>query len=654
MEVHSVHYFNTSIPGSGIFLPVHRAEKRASPAVSLDSFPATPNTPSHSNYSRPNFTPAANRPNFSQSVGPGTRAPSPQLKKPRQSLPRPESPFRKQPPSLQPTPARQASSTKRGPIAQPRFTNSPAPGRVSSTPKASFSASTSRAPPPRPFSRNNSRLGHRDAIAEDAEERPVLRSNHSFSQSTRSPSRLGSSSNDAEVQRLKIQLEEKDKQLKEQAAALADMEASLQKVQSIIDSEQAPNRDDDMDVARLRQELKEKNDKIQEQIADFDAHRADFRSTIDALELAASETERVYESKVADLEAELAELRELRQTQEDVESVAEQLKSLEDLVSELEEGLEDARRGEAEARGEVEFLRGEVERGRSELRREREKAAKALQGAKEAEGMNSPRNKDVEMKDDEIRGLKAIIHSLSSSTPDVASPAVKNRGEYVTDKDEVKRMQDAMQQLEHENSELQGLVERKTFREEQLERQLENVRGQTNGQRERVDSNGLSEHSASHGRRSPQKTHHGRVEEEEEEAHEDEQTEDPRPGTASAEADGGLWCEACETKGHDILSCTNMFGANGEPNKAMKESLREGFRKLKISHERSESATPAPLAPSRSKSSNSPEGLKEKSEDGAKGAEEQGPGASADAGDKWCALCEQDGHLAFDCPNEQY
>ena len=22
--------------------------------------------------------------------------------------------------------------------------------------------------------------------------------------------------------------------------------------------------------------------------------------------------------------------------------------------------------------------------------------------------------------------------------------------------------------------------------------------------------------------------------------------------------------------------------------------------------------------------------------------------------DKWCALCEQDGHLAFDCPNEQY
>jgi hypothetical protein len=22
--------------------------------------------------------------------------------------------------------------------------------------------------------------------------------------------------------------------------------------------------------------------------------------------------------------------------------------------------------------------------------------------------------------------------------------------------------------------------------------------------------------------------------------------------------------------------------------------------------------------------------------------------------DKWCALCEQDGHLAFDCPQEQY
>jgi hypothetical protein len=22
--------------------------------------------------------------------------------------------------------------------------------------------------------------------------------------------------------------------------------------------------------------------------------------------------------------------------------------------------------------------------------------------------------------------------------------------------------------------------------------------------------------------------------------------------------------------------------------------------------------------------------------------------------DKWCALCEKDGHLAFDCPEEQY
>src|SRR5690606_12021961 len=105
--------------------------------------------------------------------------------------------------------------------------------------------------------------------------------------------------------------------------------------------------------------------------AEFDAHRADFRSTIDALEMASTETERVYEKRIEEL---MTDIRELESRNLDVDSVASQLKQLEELVQELEEGLEDARRGEAEARGEVEFLRGEVERTRTELRREREKS----------------------------------------------------------------------------------------------------------------------------------------------------------------------------------------------------------------------------------------------------------------------------------------
>ena len=139
-------------------------------------------------------------------------------------------------------------------------------------------------------------------------------------------------------------------------------------------------RDDGDEVAQLKAALKEKNEKIAMITAEFDSHRADFRSTLDTLELASTETERVYEKRVEDL---LEERRMLLAQGEDVESVAQQLRQLEEVVQELEEGLEDARRGEAEARGEVEFLRGEVERVRAELRREREKNATIANGVKD-------------------------------------------------------------------------------------------------------------------------------------------------------------------------------------------------------------------------------------------------------------------------------
>ena len=130
------------------------------------------------------------------------------------------------------------------------------------------------------------------------------------------------------------------------------------------------------EVAHLRNVIQEKNDKIAVLTAEFDSHRADFRNTLDTLELASSETERLSEKRIEDLIEERRVLQEenelLHEQTEDVASVAAQLRQLEEVVQELEEGLEEARRGEAEARGETEFLRGEVERVRAELKRERE------------------------------------------------------------------------------------------------------------------------------------------------------------------------------------------------------------------------------------------------------------------------------------------
>ncbi|CCF45999.1 Noc1p protein, partial [Colletotrichum higginsianum] len=194
------------------------------------------------------------------------------------------------------------------------------------------------------------------------------------------------------------------------------MESSLTELQTLMESSDlgAPKRNsiDDKDTAQLRALVKEKNEKIAMLTAEFDTHRADFRSTIDTLEMASAETERVYEKRIDEL---MIEIRDLESRTDDVDSVARQLKQLEELVQELEEGLEDARRGEAEARGEVEFLRGEVERTRTELRREREKTSAAMNGSRGPTGGGDrpSGSKELEQKEDEIRGLKAIIHSLS-------------------------------------------------------------------------------------------------------------------------------------------------------------------------------------------------------------------------------------------------
>ena len=576
--------------------------------MSVDSFPPTPTTPAFAKpdpnvnggntYTPP--TPAISK--FSQTVGPGARAPSPQLKlKSRPSLPRPESPFRKQP-HLQPTPSRTGSVGPRG-TSTPRFTASPAPGRSSNPLSRSVG-------PPRPYSRTNgSRLGHRDTIDEDGETTPVGIG--------RAPSR--SSGQESDVQRLRKKLEDRDRQLRDQATSLAEMESSLAELQSLLPSGQpSPSRSragasafEDADLAQLRSLLREKNDKISMLTAEFDAHRADFRSTIDTLEMASTETERVYEKRVDDL---LQEVRELQEGRDDVESVAQQLKQLEELVQELEEGLEDARRGEAEARGEVEFLRGEVERGRSELRREREKAAAAIKGAGAAmDGPMSPGgSREVEQRDDEIRGLKAIIHSLSSG-PDFGSPRIESN-KTPTKVNGVNHGSDEMQatldRLEREKEELRGLIERKSFREEELEREVERLRQES--QRNSLVSDKTVREKRSSGRDSRATVVSWR------EAPQTQQRSSAPALEPTLEAesqastgDGSLWCEFCETGGsHDILSCPKMpSSAHAEKDDAVTPK-----------------ATHTGDAPIKTE---------------AKEAEGEA--------DEWCALCEQDGHNATNC-----
>lgn len=561
------------------------------------------------------------------------------------------------------------------------------PGDPGKRPKlASGSASVRGSRLGRPDSRSQSRLGPEALFDEDADAAPVgLAKILNGASKSQARSRPVSDQENA-VQALRSQLAERDKQLEEQAANLLEMEKSVTQLQSTL-PQQKPHLvtrrsrspgTEETDIAQLRALVREKNDKIAMLTADFDAHRADFRSTIDTLELASTETERVYERKVEEL---TQEIRELQDRGEDVESVAQQLKQLEELVQELEEGLEDARRGEAEARGEVEFLRGEVERGRSELKRERDKAAAALKGAGAAVE-NGGSAREVEQRDDEIRGLKAIIHSLSRDAPESNSPksgsgrvsrqrnSALNQVDGVND-ERLAEERKERERLEREVQELEGLVDRKTYREEELEHEIERLRALNDQQTASAPSNGYPVSTSS-----PQTNHApGRIGQEAmSKWHRAQQPQKRAPASDATDPYSpvtdvsNLWCEICETAGHDILTCTSMFSnsnnqshtGNGntdtspQSQRTGRDAVKEGLKGLAVSSppihcgNNGTGDRLAPLSPSPYKSAAvTPRAPIPNPMDTDMVA---GKASGVVDKDKWCALCERDGHESVDCP----
>lgn len=537
----------------------------------------------------------------------------------------------------------------------------------------------------RPGSRSESRLGPEAMFDEDSDNTPIGTAKNAYgAQGTQHSSRPASNHND-EVKQLRLMLQERDRQLEKQTSDLEEMQNSIAELQTV---ERTPTHNsagtlrsrgsgiDELDAPSLRALVREKNEKIATLTSDFDAHRAQFRNTIDSLERTSDETNRIYEQQVDSLKQ---EIRELQDRGDDVENVAQQLKQLEELVQELEEGLEDARRGEAEARGEVEFLRGEVDRTRSELRQEREKAIAALKGASATmDGGLSPggSSREVEQRDDEIRGLKAIIHSLSrDAAPEMGSPRPGSRrvskqphsGLNQTNghsESQLAEERQARETLEREVKELEGLVDRKTYREEELEHEIQRLRenaahvsASSNGYTERPPTSNnhkpnVSEHSSEDWREQALDTEHRGLE---------SMPEADSHSTTMTDS-STLYCDMCEIFGHEILTCPTINGEQSDHQSNLKPSpssqrigrdvVTEGLKGLSVSSAQT-NHYPAPLSPARSparspamtpKANPLPNPM------------EQGPVAGKKSGvidgERWCALCERDGHESVDCPFE--
>ena len=687
---------------------------------------------------------------LSQSVGPGragARSPDFKSKTSRPSLPRPESPLRRTqiatstPQSARPSlgPQKASSQLSKSVIGGSRYAPSPTPARFGSslaggkpaagdpgkklpaTPKLGTQKASYGGFEPRSGSRSESRsgLGPEPMFDSESDNTPIAKSKGV-------PAASGARANpkqDEELQQLRRQLMERDKQLEKQAADIEEMQNSVNELQTVTPrlSSVTTARSsrgsgvDDLDAPSLRALVREKNDKIKQLTDDFDSHRADFRETIDILEHTSDETNRLHEQKIEGLITENRELHERIDRGEDMESVAQQLKQLEELVQELEEGLEDARRGEAEARGEVEFLRGEVERGKAELQREKQKAVTALKSSiSQVDGSSSPSeaSREIKRRDDEIKGLKAIIHSLGQDeAADLGSPKSNRRpskrGSNHTNghsnDTQLEEERKGREKLEREVKDLESLVERKTYREEELEHEIQRLRKtaahtsiSSNGVRSehttRPNSNQLpfnmSQQPSSNHRPAPSRN--SSIDWEERgireaqatarqasgpQGHQLESMPETSDSHSTTMTDGSnLWCDICDTGGHDVLTCTKMFG---KPSTADSKQANCTTTSPRLQHRDHEddynlnhnignsnnnyhgNVNDSPLSPTRATHStaaiNPPRAALEPPKPSMP-MEEGGYVAGKISGtvdqSRWCAICERDGHDATDCPYE--
>ncbi|KAF3912426.1 hypothetical protein ABW20_dc0101310 [Dactylellina cionopaga] len=774
--VEGTRYFTTSVPHSGIFLPLNRATLRNSGSSVRSDPPSLVTSPAEPTASSPLQPP----------------------KRPfgRPSLPRPQSPAQRNitpRPGLMPTtPGRPGSS-----LSNRMFSPSPTPGMgrnrglstssnsgdapggnrrpqppQSQTPRGLRPGFNSNKPHPSmphhhqlpPTPRAGSSLSFIETSPTDDDDNrstPKANGHNSagslnggggsggFNAKMTRMSREDNMMKEAEdkgmIAILQAQLSAKDHQLKEQANNLLEMEGSLNELQMLLSEgvaaaenaerqQPAPHSnqqglgsgnglgkgnsstsvgsgegEEELEMAQLRHMLREKSEKIVQLQLDFDAHRADFRSTIDTLEMAATETERVYEKKVEDLLGELREVERMREELvedrvrreemgggntpvggngvdggvEGVEGVARQLKSLEGLVAELEEGLEDARRGEAEARAEAEHCRGEMD----DLK----------QSVKIGEN-------EVEKKNDEIRGLKAIMTSLSRGKPAIANGV--NAGNLEEEKA-------ARRKLEERVKDLEGLLDKKNLREEELEQEVERAKAANSGLKITLPLRGDEQKSLAVTKdtaprpvrtSSLRKLHDSPaltdIDDEDEDIllngmsisappppppKKDTPPITPAATVTTTPAVSQAYCDLCEKPGHDILSCTEMFsgksGANKKDSVATFTTLEKagmtplplntsgvvGRSSLEAEDETrggvslGRATTPSgnstgngggfnkdslvsPIAPGKDDDEDDPDGLPAVA------------GKSSGVVDrtKWCALCERDGHDSVDCPLDDF
>jgi hypothetical protein len=111
-----------------------------------------------------------------------------------------------------------------------------------------------------------------------------------------------------------------------------------------------------------------------------------------------------------------------------------------------------------------------------------------------------------------------------------------------------------------------------------------------------------------------------------------------------------LWCEICETGGHDILNCTSMFGSGNGQQTAAGAKTQKPAQKPASDFKKPQEEN---VASQKTGKDVVFEGLKGIGGLGSSMAPIAGKSSGVIDESKWCALCERDGHESIDCPFDE-
>ena len=491
-------------------------------------------------------------------------------------------------------------------------------------------------------------------------------------------SSLGGAARADEVRRLQILLEERDRQLAEQAASISEMEVALTELQTMVadntnNNQESISRDVQAneetlsELEQLRSTLVEKNDRIATLTTEFESHRRDFRETISALESASSETERVYEAKLRETMQQVEELRisnedlmdregEVTGEKADMDMVAEQLAQLDNLVQELEEGLEGSRRNEAEARRRVEELEGEVERERLALEQERERHqesgkdrgvenhadSQALTARLEQEKLEL--EKELQRRDEELRDLGLTFRQLELNAKEHDARSTEKGEELTSLKSTLKELEKRRSTLEKENDRLKDELEAAKERNAELVASTRSKSQSPTRTRTPLGSRATTAalrpfvHDSPHALSSILNSRHVR-------------------GSTETTVDDDkdeLWCDWCEMAGHDVLSCTATTTTKISPT-----PIQSGFGDVDGATGSADNdfLSSKNLPPIQSEREPAFDTKKEDTPSVEYDPNHEGPVAGKKSGKidpgKHCIFCSLDGHESLDCPYEE-